>query len=155
MTPARGERHVHFSDFSPEPAGLRHRHGHQSDLNDLFTGPAGGSTNMFSRTQVCLFYFIFILYFYFCRIHHKMKTLISMCPLPRRWQPRWDQDFKMNQYHLHLPDSSHVQSLGLKKRPKVVQLILYLFSRFMRIKQSIANFVCMWSIFNFFFVKED
>ena len=58
-TPARGERHVHFSpepqaaDETPHRA-LRHRQGYQSDLDDLFTGPgrnamAGG---IFPHTQV-------------------------------------------------------------------------------------------------------
>ena len=41
LTPARGERHVHFSpEPLPEPTGLRHRYGHQSDLDDPFTGPS-------------------------------------------------------------------------------------------------------------------
>jgi len=68
MTLAQGKRHVHFSPQA-ESADLSHHHGHQSDLDDPFTGP-GGSSNIFSHTQpqVCLFYFIyfiFILHFYF------------------------------------------------------------------------------------------
>ena len=76
MTPARGERHVHFSPESVQPVGealhqgLRRCHGHQiqSDSDDPFTGPAseGNATagiGLFSQTQV-LFIFLFNFNFY-------------------------------------------------------------------------------------------
>ena len=66
-----------------------------------------------------------------------------MCPPPHQRQLEGDQDFKMSRCHPHLIDH-HMQNLGQKKRPKVALLILYLFLEFMKIKQNIANFVCMW-----------
>ena len=67
LTPAQGEHRVHFSpEPLHEPSGLRHRYGHQSDLDDPFTGP-GGSTEIFSNTrhqftQVCFYFSFFIIF---------------------------------------------------------------------------------------------
>ena len=79
-----------------------------------------------------------------------MKRSTLMCPplYHHQTQHNGDQDFIMNLYHPLLKGSSHVQSLGQQKRPKVAQQTLHHFLSFIEIEQNVVNSACKWLIFN-------